>query len=377
MTNHKFSYNWNLSDGYPAKGIEYHGSKVFSCFACGGGSTMGYKMAGFDVIGMNEIDPKMAACYVENHNPKYAFVEPIQDFKDRDDLPKELFDLDILDGSPPCSSFSMAGNREKDWGKKKKFREGQSKQVLDTLFFDFLDLAERLQPKIIIAENVKGILLGNAINYSKKIVKHYDKIGYKVKVFTLDASRMGVPQKRERVFFIGIRKDLAELLPQNQSTLFNDFPLLDLVFFENLIPFSNFDDLNDSTQTFETDLSIKIWSEISMGDSFANHATYNSGFTAIKVDYRKPLPTICGQIRPKSGRGLLHHKYPRVLNKKEYSLGGSFPLDYNFKNVQYGYLIGMSVPPIMTAQISNRIYVQWISYLKSIKSLNRGIGASV
>jgi DNA (cytosine-5)-methyltransferase 1 len=48
--------------------------------------------------------------------------------------------LDILDGSPPCSSFSMAGNREKDWGKEKKFREGQAEQVLDNLFFDFIDL---------------------------------------------------------------------------------------------------------------------------------------------------------------------------------------------------------------------------------------------
>jgi DNA (cytosine-5)-methyltransferase 1 len=78
---------------------------------------MGYKLAGFDVIGCNEIDPKMMAAYRANHNPKHSYLEPIQTFKNREDLPPELFDLDILDGSPPCSSFSMAGNREKDWGK--------------------------------------------------------------------------------------------------------------------------------------------------------------------------------------------------------------------------------------------------------------------
>lgn len=370
MTNHKFSYNWNLSDGYPAKGIEYHGSKVFSCFASGGGSTMGYKLAGFDVIGMNEIDPKVAACYVKNHNPKFAFVEPIQDFKNREDLPKELFDLDILDGSPPCSSFSMAGNREKDWGKKKKFREGQSKQVLDTLFFDFLDLAERLQPKIIIAENVKGILLGNAINYSKKIVKHYDKIGYKVKTFTLDASRMGVPQKRERVFFIGIRKDLAELLPQNQSTLFNDFPLLDLVFFEKHIPF--LDCSNDEIKTGDIPPSVlKYWKLLKGFGGLDQVHPKKSFFGEIKQYPNRPACTLTSQGK------IYHPFYERRLVTDEFCKISSFPLDYNFFDNKPFYLMGMSVPPIMIAQISNRIYVQWISYLKSIKSLNRGVAESV
>ena len=117
-----FPYEWYLKDGYPAKGIEKNNLKVFSCFACGGGSSMGYKLAGYDVLGCNEIDKRLIEIYKLNHNPKYAFCEPIQDFKNRNDLPDELYNLDILDGSPPCSSFSMAGNREKDWGKDKHFR---------------------------------------------------------------------------------------------------------------------------------------------------------------------------------------------------------------------------------------------------------------
>ena len=101
---HKFPYNWNLKDAVFTKDK----GKVFSCFACGGGSTMGYKLAGFDVLGCNEIDPKMIEAYKANHNPKYAYLEPIQAFKLRTDLPDELYNLDILDGSPPCSSFSIA-----------------------------------------------------------------------------------------------------------------------------------------------------------------------------------------------------------------------------------------------------------------------------
>ena len=133
---HKFPYKWYLKDTTFTKDK----GKVFSCFACGGGSTMGYKLAGFDVIWCNEIDPRMNRIYVINHRPKYNYLEGIQTFKLKKNLPQELYNLDILDGSPPCSSFSSQGKRELDWGKEKKFREGQTVQVLDTLFFDFIDL---------------------------------------------------------------------------------------------------------------------------------------------------------------------------------------------------------------------------------------------
>lgn len=79
-----------------------------------------------------------------------------------------------MDGSPPCSTFSLSGNREKDWGKEKVFREGQTAQVLDTLFFDFIALAKALQPKVVIAENVKGLLMGNAIDYVRRIYKDFE-----------------------------------------------------------------------------------------------------------------------------------------------------------------------------------------------------------
>ena len=72
---------------------------------------MGYKLAGYDVIGCNEIDPRMMKCYTANHHPKYSYCEDIRTFKLRKDLPEELYQLDILDGSPPCSSFSICGVR--------------------------------------------------------------------------------------------------------------------------------------------------------------------------------------------------------------------------------------------------------------------------
>ena len=91
-------WKWTMANDYPEK----NGLKVFSCFACGGGSTMGYKLCGCDVLGCNEIDPRMNEVYVKNHNPKYNYLEDIRDFNKREDLPEELYDLDVLDGSPPC-----------------------------------------------------------------------------------------------------------------------------------------------------------------------------------------------------------------------------------------------------------------------------------
>ena len=161
---------WFLKD---LKSVPQNGLKVMTTFSCGGGSSMGYKLAGCDVIAANDIDPEMAYHYRLNLNPRHYFLCPIKDLLKKK-LPQELHELDILDGSPPCSSFSMAGSREKGWGKEKKFREGQAEQVLDTLFFDFIDLAKELQPKVVVAENVKGLLMGEAKEYVKKIYKEFN-----------------------------------------------------------------------------------------------------------------------------------------------------------------------------------------------------------
>ena len=95
----------------------------------------------------------------------------------KEDLPEELYALDILDGSPPCSVFSTAGEREAGWNKEKVFREGQAKQKLDDLFFHFIAIAKRLQPKVVVAENVSGLIKGNAKGYVNEIFKAFREAG--------------------------------------------------------------------------------------------------------------------------------------------------------------------------------------------------------
>lgn len=351
------NYNWKLSEATFTKDK----GKVFSCFACGGGSTMGYKLAGFDVIGHNDIDPKMVEVYKENHKPKYSYLESITTFAKRKDLPKELYNLDILDGSPPCSSFSMAGNREKDWGKEKKFRKGQELQVLDTLFFDFIDLANELKPKVVVAENVKGLLLGEAKQYVIKIYKAFDEAGYTCQHFLLNASKMGVPQRRERVFFIALRKDLAGPFMQYVD-MFTELPKLELDFNEKEILYKDFKTGELGKKL--TKETIEIWEQrIENDESLAYIHERISGkskrFNAVFIKDHKTPNTIAAE----DDSVPIKFDVPYRISMNEVKMIGSFPLDYNFLNVKPNYLIGMSVPPLMTGKIAEQIYNQWLSKL--------------
>jgi DNA (cytosine-5)-methyltransferase 1 len=294
-------------------------------------------LAGYEHLGGVEIDPKVAEVYRLNHNSKYLFVQDIREFNNREDLPPELYSLDLLDGSPPCSSFSMAGNREKDWGKKKQFREGQEFQRLDDLVFEYVRTIEKLQPKVALLENVKGLITGNAKVYAKNLKAAFEAAGYRVQVFLLNAASMGVPQKRERVFFIGQRKDLV-------------LPELRLSFNERPIIFGQIRD--DKRERSAMPLYVKYWNESKEGDILGKSI----------ADFRMKSAGVPNTI--KSGGHFLDSKTPTLLNSNEVKQIGSFPFDYNFNGTNIQYLIGMSVPPVMTAQIAHQIYIQWLSKIK-------------
>lgn len=353
---HLYPYRWSLEDAVFTKDK----GKVFSCFACGGGSTMGYKIAGYDVIGCNEIDPRMMKCYETNHHPQYSYLEDIRDLVKRNYLPEELYNLDILDGSPPCSTFSMSGLREDAWGKEKKFREGQSAQVLDTLSFDFIALARVLQPKVVVAENVKGLLMGSAIDYVRRIYKDFDNAGYYCQHFLLDASKMGVPQKRERVFFICIRHDLG-INFLKASNLFNVEPYINMEFNEKPILFGEVADFSGreaNSKVIRTLWENRKYGDTNQGD--ANERLYGKGsnFNQAYVYTDKICPTLASKETC-----LIHFDQPRFLGQSEVCCISSFPQDYNFGGQSPHYVCGMSVPPVMMAHVASRVWKYWLSKL--------------
>lgn len=331
-----FPIEWNLSDELKVK---YHGKKVFGTFVCGGGSTMGYKLAGYDHLGGVEFTEHYSKVYKYNHKPKYFYLEDIRNFNKRNDLPKELYELDLLDGSPPCAAFSTAGAREKNWGKEKDY-EG-IKQVKDDLVYIYCDTIEKLMPKVFLLENVSGLAKGNAKAYLRNIVDRLSK-KYNVQVFLLYAASMGIPQIRNRIFVIGHRKDLK-------------LPKLELNF---ECPQLGFEVTKKhwEKELFRFNKKNKIytdWYETIQGTGNKKH------FSMIKVDPKKPCFTITETACKQNSYGVVHHLYPRNLNLEEIRMCSTFPNDYNFLDVGYG-IMGRSVLPVMMANISHQIYLQWL-----------------
>lgn len=333
---------WNLSD---LKNKKLDKGKVFSCFSCAGGSTMGYKLAGFDVIGCCEIDKKMLEIYKLNHKPRLPYLASVADFANKTTFEKELYELDILDGSPPCSSFSLSGSREKTWGKNKMFREGQSEQILDELFFHFIKLGKKLQPKVIIAENVKGIIMGHARSYVKKINQAFTEAGYIMQVFLVNATTCGVPQKRERVFFIAVRNDLYK----NKINLNFNMPIVTVG--------EAFKSIDRKTDVYKKLIpSIQPYYKTTLNNkSIPQSHNTNSFFNYVKISSKTPSPTVLGRI------GLMHYSEPRFVSSNEIIRLQTFPDDFNFIKkdpVNVNYICGMSVPPLMMKSVSEAVYNQ-------------------
>lgn len=340
---------WCLAD---LADVPQNGLKVMSTFACGGGSSMGYKRAGCTIIAANDIDPEMAWHYKHNLKPPLYYLCPIRNLLTAE-LPPELFELDILDGSPPCSTFSMAGSREDAWGKDKHFREGQAKQVLSDLFFDFLDLVGRLRPRVVIAENVKGMILGNAKGYTKLVMERLKELGYRPQLFLLNAADCGVPQRRERVFFCALRDDIKApalvLKPQHRwisaGEATRDLQTLTMA------------EREDAAATPE---ALQFWKLTKPGSSFASAKEKITGKANGFGRIRNMKLAPCHTLTSNAG-DFYHWDECRRLTYREWKRLGSFPDDYHAQSDKIGkYMIGMSVPPRMTEVVARAVIDQWL-----------------
>ena len=192
------------------RAIPWNGFNAISTFSGCGGSSTGYRLAGFKVLYANEFIDAARESY-EANKADYTFVDgrDIRDVTAADILEKiglKKGELDLFDGSPPCASFSTAGKREKGWGKAKKYSD--KVQRTDDLFFEYSRLLRGLMPKVFVAENVSGLVKGTAKGYFLQILKELKASGYKVSCKVLDAQWLGVPQGRQRTIFVGVRNDL-------------------------------------------------------------------------------------------------------------------------------------------------------------------------
>jgi DNA (cytosine-5)-methyltransferase 1 len=330
-----------MSDIQKVKGT--NGIKVVSTFSGCGGACLGLEMAGYDVLWANEFIEAARDTYAENHNDVILTGEDIRTVSGSDilrDIKMERGELDLLEGSPPCSSFSTAGLVEKGWGRVKTYSD--STQRSDDLFFEYSRLVNELYPKVFIAENVSGLVKGKAVGYFKEIIRDLKSNGYQVEAKLLDASYLGVPQGRQRLIFMGVRNDLVEkfnvkpVFPNREN---RRFTVLEIIEQNNVYI--------DEETGFDISLDRYAvgneWDKTKIGESSEKY------FQLVKPALDKPVGTITATAGVVGAASVCHPTEKRKFNLKELRAFQSFPQDFILTGsyAQRVERIGRSVPPLM------------------------------
>ena len=197
-----------------------HKFTVVSTFAGGGGSSTGYRMAGGKVLLVNEFVEEARKTYSANWKTTKILPDDVRKITGKqilDEIGLKPLELDIFDGSPPCSAFSTSGKRDKGWGDKVKKYSDVSQSNVEDLFFEYIRILDELKPKCFIAENVAGLTVGAAKGYLNEILRLLRACHYHVEARVLDAKWLGVPQTRNRLIIVGIHESLYK--PEMQGKL--------------------------------------------------------------------------------------------------------------------------------------------------------------
>lgn len=178
-----------------------HNYHSIELFAGAGGLALGLEMAGFEHIALIEIDKSASQTLRKNRPHWNVLCEDIEQVANRD-LEKEFnikkYELDLLSGGAPCQSFSYAGKRL------------GLEDVRGTMFYHYASFLKKLQPKMFLFENVKGLLSHDKGRTFQTILNIFEEEGYCIQYKVLNALDYEVAQKRERLIVIGIREDLKE-----------------------------------------------------------------------------------------------------------------------------------------------------------------------
>jgi hypothetical protein len=214
-------------------------------------------------------------------------------------------------------------------------------------------LPNELKPQTIIAENVKGMILGNAKGYCKMVMQRLRDLGYRPQLFLINAADCGVPQRRERVFFCAVRNDVSDrplkLTPKHRWISVGEATR----------------DLQGTEQTRARDVDLSdlvrtLWNGTKPGDSLDQASLRINKkpgwFTWNRLAENQPSPTVVS-----GADSTLHWSEPRKCSFAELKRIGSFPDDYVARTNAIGkYMVGMSVPPKMMEVVARAVCSQWL-----------------
>jgi len=368
---------------------------VISTFSGGGGSSTGYKLAGGKVLCVNEFVEEAVNTYKENYPDTPILPGDIKALTGQDFLDAAgvgVGEIDILDGSPPCSAFSVAGKLSHNvheeervdlygnvtmekisgkhsdgWGQTKNYSDGKTVENIEDLFFEFLRVAEEIKPKVIIAENVKGLTIGEAKTMYNKILKTFEKIGYEVCAKVLDSRYYGVSQTRTRVIFIAVREDVAEAVGLNFMTLSSIFPepSREIIPVKDVMAGLEYDDeeVKYLTEKFTNTAYWKQTGSIMPVDpdkvlTGGDYHPKGHHFNLKRLSQYAPAPTITAMGSADTTAGAFHWIEPRKLTLGELKRIMTLPDDFKLtgKWNQKAERCGRMVPPLMMQKIVESVY---------------------
>ena len=323
-----------------------NGYTVVSTFSGCGGSCLGFEMEGFKVLWASEFNATARRVYEKNHPGVILDSRDIRDVQPGEILEQlgcQRGEIDVLEGSPPCCSFSLAGKREKLWGQKRLYSNSGIRQRTDDLFFEYIRILEGLRPRVFIAENVTGLIIGKAKGYFQLILRAMREFGYAVQAKVLDAQWLGVPQSRRRVIFIGSRDGRSITWPKPLTWRYSLREAFDAPMEEGLRkPLS--------------ERMAKWWRHTENGRTLDEGSRAvgdnDSGFTKRRLDWDLPSSTLtCDYL------DALHPDIPASLTIPEAKRVGSFPDDFRLDGtfIQQYERISRSVPPLMAMHIARGV----------------------
>lgn len=340
--------------------ISWNGYNVVSTFSGGGGSCLGYRMAGYHVLYANEFVEEAQKTYRANHKDTYLDCRDIRTVQPEDILEQiglKKGEIDLFDGSPPCCAFSTAGKREKGWNKERDYSDGK-KQRIEDLFEEYIRLLDGLQPKTFVAENVSGMVKGKAIGYFKYYLRKMKDCGYNVEAKLLNAKWLGVPQSRERIIFVGVRNDLniAPVFPKPQGYFYSIKDAIEDISNESEELKMLFESANHYSWGKIAKKMPKNPKKMIAGDDIRGHGYFNLQ----RYPYDAPVGTICqshgalcvcGTIHPFEDRKFTIKELRRLTSiPDDFILTGSYPQQYE--------RLGRMVPPIMMMNIAKTIQTE-------------------
>ena len=348
---------------------------VVTTFAGGGGSSTGYRLAGGKILLANEIVDEAVATYRENYPETPVAHMNIRHITGRGgkDRVLEWFadrgisqgEYDILDGSPPCSTFSQAGKGEKKNEQKGVQYSDITQDRIGMLIHDYVYIANVTQPRVVVMENVPGIQRSDVFGYALERLRRW---GYLVNFKVLCSSHYGVPQRRKRLFVVGVRPDIAKkvglksdldvlsLYPSGslyEPTIRDAFDGLEVDPRErNLL-------LTDCRKSSTYELIRSYPKNPSSVTRMVNlRADWTSDFNLVRSSWEKPSPTIT-QMGQQMGRGGVHHPAEdRVFTIGELIRLMGLPDDYRLTGSfnKKAERVGRMVPPLMTAALAKSLY---------------------